>query len=247
VIDWYLIRDDFNAILGSIMAILDTLPGSTGATTLDPHTPAWAPQFSDSQYGRVPNRRCKLCSHYLFTYFFRVNGKKICENCAEQIRLGVSTASSSSLALAFMAGILGAAVAMIGYTTVIWGTGWTNGYFAVFIGWVIGRAVLAGANGIGSSRMQALAALLTYAAIALDNLPRLFWNAYNDPNAVINWRVVLPRTIIADLSAPVTSFDLYSNTSMLNFAALALGILVAIRLTRVQPMAVAGPFDVATT
>jgi hypothetical protein len=244
--NWYPEWDRFNGILGLIMAILDTLPGSTGATTLAPHSPVWEPQFSDSQYGRVPNRRCNLCSHYLFTYFFRVNGKKICENCSEQIRLGLSTSSGTSLVLTLIAGILGAAAAMAGYATVIWGTGWTNGYFAVFVGWVIGRAVLAGANGIGSNRIQALAALLTYIAISLDGIPRLILSAYSDPNIAINWKVVLPRTILSGLQEPFTSFNIYSNTSMLNFAAMALSILVAVRLTRTRPLTVAGPFDVAT-
>jgi hypothetical protein len=228
------------------MAILDTLPGSTGPA-IYPHRPqSWEPQFADSQYGRVPNRRCNLCSHYLFTYFFRVNGKRICDNCAGQVRQGYSTASYTSLAIALMAGTFAAAAAMIGYAVAMWGTGWTNGYFAVFIGWAIGRAVLAGANGIGGTRIQAVAALLTYVAISLDGIPRLLWSAWSDPNIAIHWGVVLPRAILDGLASPFTSFNFYSNTSMLNFAALALSIMVAIRLTRTRPLTIAGPFDVAT-
>jgi hypothetical protein len=233
------------------MTLFDTAPASAGNSPDLSAAPAWTPQFANAQYGRAADERCNLCSHHLFTYFFRVNRKRICANCADQVRLGLSTGGATSFVLATFAGLIGTAAVMAAYAAVVWTTGWAtgiaNGFLAIFIGWIVGRIVLAGANGIGSIGLQFVAAALTYLAITLEAIPRLVWNAYNDPNTVVHWRTILPRMIIDGVMAPFVRFDINSSRSVVGLLAILLSVLIAIRFTRSRPVPVAGPFDVAAT
>src|ERR1700722_14230165 len=91
-------------------------------------TNTYLPQFSNANYGKPTKLRCELCSHSVYSEFFRVNGQKICPTCADQIRSGISTPSHGSLLGALLLGIVGASAGCVLYSTLALDTSWTVGY-----------------------------------------------------------------------------------------------------------------------
>jgi hypothetical protein len=217
----------------------DLTPSPAGSTTN-----AWVPQFTAAEYGKRPSIRCGLCSNFISSEFFKVNGQKVCPICADQARSGLSTASRGSLAGALVFGLGGAILGMILYGAVLFATGWTIGYLGLFVGWVVGKAVMTGAKGVGSTRIQVLAALLTYAAITLNALPVLLYQAWNHPGSVADWSSVLPAVLISGLASPFLHFGGNPVSAGINLLIIFIGLRIAWQLTMAKPLYVAGPFDV---
>jgi hypothetical protein len=204
----------------------------------------FVPQFSSADYGKPPSIRCRLCSNGIATEYFKVNGQKICPTCAEQARSGQSTASHGSLMGGIIFGIGGAIVGMILYSVVTMATGWTIGYLAIGVGWIVGKAVMTGAKNVGSFRIQVVAVLLTYAAITLSALPVVLYSAYNHPGSTGDWSTLLERVILPGLASPFLHFETNSINAALGLVILLIGMRIAWRLTQTKALAVAGPFSV---
>jgi hypothetical protein len=204
----------------------------------------FAPQFSTGAYGKRSKTRCSFCSNAIFSQYFLANGRKICATCAEQARSGLSTASRGSLFGALFLGIGGVILAMILYSVITTATGWTIGYLALGIGWIVGKSVIAGANGVGSGRIQLVAVLLTYVAITLDSLPAFLYANYNALGSISNWPAILPNQIISGLESPVQQFSTMSVGNGINILVLLIGLRLAWRIAQVQQTIVAGPYDV---
>jgi hypothetical protein len=209
---------------------------------VSPTGDAWVPQFTAAEYGKRASKRCDLCSDYLFSECFKVNGQKICATCADQIRAGISTASLGSLSGALAMGVVGTLLGMLFYSAITQATGWTIGYFALFVGWIVGRAVIAGARGIGSTRIQFVASLLTYVAISVSSLPAFVYEAYRRGIVSEDLRVLLREVILPGLASPFVRLNRDPVNGGIHFFIIFLGMCVAWRLTRVQPLTVGGPF-----
>jgi hypothetical protein len=203
---------------------------------------SWVPQFTPADYGKRASRRCDLCSDLIFSECYRVNGQRICSVCADQVRSGISTASLGSLSGALLIGFTGTVAGMLIYASVTTAMGWTVDYFSLIVGWIVGRAVIAGARGIGSFRIQGLAAFLTYIAVALNPMPAFLYYAYRRGITFDDLRSLLHEIILPGLIAPFTRLNADPVNGGINLFILVLGMGVAWRLTRVQPLNVAGPF-----
>jgi len=209
-----------------------------------PVTNIFAPQFSTGAYGKRSKIRCSFCSNSIFSQYFLANGQKICATCADQARAGQSTASRGSLFGALFLGIGGVVLAMILYSVITTATGWTIGYLALGIGWIVGKSVMAGANGVGSGRIQVVAVLLTYIAITLDSLPAFLYANYNTLGSISSWPRILPNEIISGLESPVQLFSTMSIGNGIKILVLLIGLRLAWRIAQVQRTVVAGPYDV---
>jgi hypothetical protein len=203
---------------------------------------AWVPQFTSTDYGKPSSTRCRLCSNSIFSEYFKVNGQKVCPTCAEQARSGQSTASHGSLMGGIIFGIVGAIIAMILYSIAITATGWTIGYLAIAVGWIVGKAVMTGANNVGSFRIQVVALLLTYTAISLSALPAILYNSYGRSGFAIDLIVLLRDVILPGLASPFLRFQTNSLNAALGMVILLIGLRIAWRLTQTKPLAVAGPY-----
>ena len=81
---------------------------------------------------------------------------------------------------------VGAAIAgCILYSVVVIATGWTIGYVALAVGYMVGRAMKAGSGGQGGRRYQIAAALLTYAAVSVSAIPVAIWQQAKHPHASV--------------------------------------------------------------
>lgn len=118
-----------------------------------------------------PPDQCAYCQRGIETEYFRVDGNMACESCAQQAQSLIPPDSHKAYTKALIFGIGAAIVGCAGYALVTILTGWTIGYAAIGVGYLVGKAMMRGSRGLGGKRYQITAAVLTYAAVALAFIP----------------------------------------------------------------------------
>jgi len=130
------------------------------------------PQFATAEYAHIPGtERCRICNNLISGEYYRINNQMACATCAQQAKAGQPTDSHSAFVRGLLLGAGGAFVGLILYATVAIVTGWTIGYLALAVGWLVGKGMIKGSNGLGGRRYQIAAVLLTYAAISMAAIP----------------------------------------------------------------------------
>jgi hypothetical protein len=118
-----------------------------------------------------PPDQCAYCGRGITNEYFRVGGHLACPVCAQQAQSLVPPNAHSvflrSLSYRAVAAVLGC----IGYALIVIITGWSIGYAAIGVGYLVGWAMRRGAKEHGGRRYQVAAALLTYAAVAVAFVP----------------------------------------------------------------------------
>jgi len=131
-----------------------------------------SPQFSTAEYAATPgSERCKSCNQTLGSQYYRVNGALACSHCAEQIKLRLPQDSRSAYVRAIVFGFGGAILGLALYSAFGIITGLVIGYLSLAVGYIVGKAMMKGSNGIGGRRYQIAAVLLTYAAVSMAAIP----------------------------------------------------------------------------
>jgi hypothetical protein len=130
------------------------------------------PQFATAEYAHAPGKdHCQFCNSAIAGEYYRVNEQMACSKCALEAREGLPSDTHTAFARALLYGIGAAVVGMILYSTVAIITGWTIGYLALAVGWLVSAGMIKGSNGMGGRKYQIAAVLLTYAAISLSAIP----------------------------------------------------------------------------
>lgn len=131
-----------------------------------------SPQFSTAEYAAAPgSERCKSCNQTLGSQYYRVNGALTCAYCAEQTKLRLPQDSHPVFVRALVFGIGGAILGLALYSAFGIITGLVIGYISLAVGYIVGKAMMKGSNGIGGRRYQIAAVLLTYAAVSMSAIP----------------------------------------------------------------------------
>jgi hypothetical protein len=131
-----------------------------------------APQFGTAEYaGGAGAERCATCNQSLGSQYYRVNGATTCTYCGEQALLRKPQDSHQIFVRGLMFGIGGAILGIILYAGFGIVTGLMLGYISLAVGWIVGKAIMKGTNGIGGRRYQIAAVVLTYAAVSLSAIP----------------------------------------------------------------------------
>lgn len=117
--------------------------------------------------------RCAYCQSEIAGEYYRVSGNLACNVCAQKAQSLIPPNSHGAFARAVSFGAAAAVLGCIGYALLTISTGWTIGYAAIGVGWIVGWAMKQGAKGNGGRRYQVAAALLTYAAVAVAFVPIL--------------------------------------------------------------------------
>ena len=128
------------------------------------------PQFATAEYagsGEV----CKSCGQPISSTYYRINGSLACERCTTQLQSQMPKDSHAAFVKAVMFGIGAAIVGLIGYAAFGIITGLEIGYISLAVGWLIGKAMHKGSNGVGGRRYQIVAVALTYAAVSMAAIP----------------------------------------------------------------------------
>ena len=148
---------------------------------------AETPQFGKAEYAHTPGpERCGICGNTLSGQYYRVNGQMACATCAGQARAGQPVDSHVAFARAAFFGIGGALAGLALYSTVEIVTSMTIGYLALAVGWLVAKAMMTGSKGIGGTRYQVTAVLLTYLAISMSAIPVgiSYWISHRQHRAV---------------------------------------------------------------
>jgi hypothetical protein len=133
------------------------------------------PSFEKAEYGvsaglSAPGERCVRCQQTFTDRFFRLNGEVLCEPCANAAVGLPSEGAGAAFVKAIVIGIGAAVVGSILYAVVEIATGWTIGYVALAVGWLVGKGMRWGSAGRGGRPYQIAAAVLTYLSVSFASL-----------------------------------------------------------------------------
>jgi hypothetical protein len=216
--------------------------GTTGTAQLSE-----APQFATAEYSHIPGtERCRICNNFVSGEYYRVNNQMACAKCALEARDGQPTDSHSAFARGLLLGIGGAILGLILYSTVVIATGWSIGYLGLAVGWLVGKAIIKGSNGVGGRRYQIAAVVLTYLAISASYVPIIIASLIKrHPDGDINWAAAVPVLAKWAVASPFLKLQ-YGFSGAIGLVILFVGLSIASRLTAAKPLAVDGPYPVAS-
>jgi hypothetical protein len=130
------------------------------------------PQFGTAEYAGSPGSdRCQFCQQPIAGSYYRMKGAMACRSCGEKAQTELPKESHSAYVRALLYGGGAAVAGLILYATFAIVTGIMIGYVSLAVGWMVGKAMLKGSNGLGGRRYQVTAALLTYVAVSLSAIP----------------------------------------------------------------------------
>lgn len=222
------------------------------------------PQFGTAEYVGTPGGdHCQFCHQLIGGTYFRANGAMACSSCAEKMQGELAKDTHSAFVRAVLFGVGAAILGMILYAAFAIITGIVIGYASLAVGWIVGKAMVAGSKGVGGRRYQIVAVLLTYAAVSTaaipvwihyagKNKPAQHQQASNDgadsdqptsskprPNVV----VAIGMLIGLGLASPF--IELFSSPigGLIGLVILFVGMQFAWRFTAGKPLDVLGPFD----
>lgn len=132
-------------------------------------------QFDRAEYqpGQAAPSACAVCNKPIESWYYDVNGKLACPDCAQSVQAATSAKGGGFLRFLQALG-LGLVAALVGwaiYYAIAALTGYEFGLIAILVGLMIGFAVKFGSGGRGGWLYQLLAVLLTYLAVAMTNWP----------------------------------------------------------------------------
>lgn len=136
-------------------------------------TPApLTPQFGTAEYsGTLGSDRCELCGQGIAGSYYRVATRMSCASCAERAKRETPEDTHARFMRALMYGVGAAVLGLILYAAVSIITGFQIGYMSLAVGYLVGKAVMKGSNGVGGRKYQIAAVLLTYAAVSMAAIP----------------------------------------------------------------------------
>src|SRR5436309_3847913 len=157
------------------------------------------PQFDTAQYATPPSPasttdRCFSCNQPVAGQYYRVNGKIACDACANRLQHEQPVNGPSGFGRGLLFGIGASIVGLILYAGFTIVTGFYIGYVSLAVGWMVGKAIMAGSKGIGGRRYQIAALLLTYAAVSLAEIPIAVHQIYKTHEATQSSAVNKPAS-----------------------------------------------------
>jgi len=130
------------------------------------------PQFDTAEYqGVTAPDCCRTCKQPIVSTYYRVKGEMACAGCAEIAKGQVPIHTAGAFARAVVFGCFAAVAGLVLYAAVGIITGLEIGFVALAVGYIIGKAMMKGSNGMGGRRYQIVALILTYAAVSLAAVP----------------------------------------------------------------------------
>jgi hypothetical protein len=130
------------------------------------------PQFGTAEYVGTPGGDpCRYCHQLISGTYYRINDGMACPDCAGKARNELARDNHAAYVRSLLYGIGAAILGLILYATFAIVTGIVIGYVSLAVGWMVGKAMMKGSNGVGGRRYQITAVLLTYAAVSMAAIP----------------------------------------------------------------------------
>ncbi len=207
------------------------------------------PSFERAEYGvgaGASAGQCARCGQRLTGRFFRVSGTPLCEPCANAAVNVPAEGASAAFVKAIVVGLGAAVVGSILYAVVEIATGWTIGYVALAVGWLVGKGMKWASAGRGGRRYQVMAAVLTYLSVSFAGLIVLLHAVAKrnpDEHVVLGARFVM-FAVKYGLLAPF--LELRDGLGgIIGLFILFIGIRTAWALTAGSEYGITGPHDVS--
>jgi hypothetical protein len=160
-----------------------------------------------------------------------------CASCADKARTDLGQDSSGAFMRAAIFGFGAAAVGLALYAGFMIATKLSIGYAALAVGWMVGKAMIAGSGGTAGRKYQIVAAFLTYLACTLARVP--LWIYYTPGLSAADTGRLIPDALIF----PFTRFANNPIGGLLGGVILFVGVSIAVRMTAAKPLVVDGPFE----
>ncbi len=228
------------------------------------------PQFGTAEYVGSPGAdHCQFCHQPIAGNYYRANGAMACPGCAEKMRGELARDTHAAYVRAILFGVVAAILGMILYATFAIVTGIVIGYAALAVGWLVGKAMITGSNGVGGRRYQVAAILLTYAAVSTAAIP--VWIHYSgehkesqrqkaapsaapaedgsesdspeQPTARPDFVSALGTLLLLGLASPFLEFTSNAFGALIGLVILFVGMQFAWKMTGAKPLQVFGPFE----
>jgi hypothetical protein len=130
-----------------------------------------------------PNaQRCVVCKQPIGASYFHASGQIVCPMCAERVQSGQQKPPAIALGRAFLYGLGAAFAGCVLYAAVAILLNLEIGIVAIAVGIIVGKAVRAGARGLGGRPQQILAVVLTYFSITTSYIPVFFYQYSKNPH-----------------------------------------------------------------
>jgi predicted histidine transporter YuiF (NhaC family) len=225
------------------------------------------PQFGTAEYvGSPGSDHCQFCHQPIAGSYYRANGAMACPACAEKMRGELARDTHAAFVRAILFGVGAAILGMILYATFAIVTGIVIGYAALAVGWLVGKAMVQGSNGVGGRRYQIAAVLLTYAAVSTAAIP--VWIHYSGEHKQNQHRQTaqseegsgsqeesapkaprpsmfsaLGMLVLLGLASPFLEFSSNPLGALIGLVILFVGMQFAWKMTGAKPLQVFGPFE----
>lgn len=235
------------------------------------------PQFATAEYAHIPGtERCRVCGNLISGEYYRVNNQMACSTCAQQARDGQPKDSHAAFLRAVLFGIGGAIAGMVLFSGIELMLHFSIGYLALAVGWLVATAMKKGSNGLGGVRYQVVAVLLTYLAISASAVPLLVRDINREidrRNAQLaaqaasaqeasgeaagtasapvkqvrmDWSKVTGLMVEWAVASPFLELQ-QPGSGLIGLVILFVGLSIAFRMTKANPLAVDGPYSAAAS
>lgn len=225
------------------------------------------PQFGTAEYIGTPGGdHCQFCHQPIGGRYYRANAAMACPDCAGKMRGELAKDTHAAFMRAILFGVGAAILGLILYATFAIVTGIVIGYASLAVGWLVGKAMVKGSNGVGGRRYQVVAVLLTYAAVSMAAIPVMIDYARKHPSSSRTHKVApaasseSPSDRLDDGQSPgvgaaIAQLALWGLASpflelagdpmggLIGLVILFVGMRFAWRFTAARPLQIFGPFD----
>jgi hypothetical protein len=201
------------------------------------------PQFNTAEYSST-GEVCKSCKKPLSGDYYRINGMTACANCTQQLRGQMPVDSQPAFLKAIVFGIGAAILGCVLYAGFTIVTGIYIGIVSLAVGWLIGKAMKAGSEGIGGQRYQVAAVVLTYLAVCLAEVP-IRLHAHGEEFSQLANPARFFEFLIGGLTSPFSGLSNPLN-GILGLVILFVGLQIAWKLTAGPKLQILGPFQAST-
>jgi len=222
------------------------------------------PQFNTAEYANdAATLRCGSCKQAIGAPYYRVNGNAACASCAQQIKMKVPKDSHTAFVRGILFGVGGAILGFAIYVGFALSTGLLVGYVSLAVGFLVGKAIMMGSQGIGGRRYQIAALVLTYSAVSLSAVPIAIsqWRHHGAPAQVqgaqspqvsaqtgekTSMSVSKAIGVLALLGLASPFLDLANPThGLIGLVILFVGLRIAWKMTAGRKIEVTGPIEIA--
>ncbi|MGD0911279.1 MAG: hypothetical protein ABR928_05245 [Terracidiphilus sp.] len=182
--------------------------------------------------------KCSVCGSLITTQAYELNGGPACDRCA--VSAGAPVDSHTAFTTAVVYGIGAAFGGLAFYAGFTIAFHFYIGYVALAVGWMVGKAMMAGSKGIGGRRYQVAAALLTYAAISLASIPIMIAEVY-EKGKDVDWAQFAPVLVVYGIASPILDIAGGAVNGLIGLVILFVGLRIAWKLTSAKKIKVTGP------